>query len=358
MSNFLDLYVLQSVPASCINRDDSNMPKTVIYGGTLRSRVSSQAWKHAMREDFKKYADQDDLFASHRTLLIPQLLSAEIQKQAPDVSKEDADQLSIKVIKDTAGIKMKKNEMKTSALLFLSQVQIEKLAQLALTHADTLEQDKKEVKSQLTRILKKDNSLDLALFGRMVADDANLSTYASSQVAHAFSVNTIEPEYDYFSAADDDSHTQGSAMLDAVGYNSSTLYRYANINLSALKHNLGDAEDVFIKGIKFFIKDFALSMPTGKENSYANKTLPYYVLAVIRDDTPVNLASAFESAIDSNHGFMQLAINRLEEENKKDLVFVDKPVFSYVSTTLKSNINNQGTLNELIENITNQIKGE
>lgn len=358
MSNFLDLYVLQSVPASCINRDDSNMPKTVVYGGTLRSRVSSQAWKHAMREDFKKYADQDDLFASHRTLLIPQLLSAEIQKQATDMSKEDADQLSIKVIKDTAGIKMKKNEMKTSALLFLSQIQIEKLAQLALTHADTLEQDEKEVKSQLTRILKKNNSLDLALFGRMVADDANLSTYASSQVAHAFSVNTIEPEYDYFSAADDDSHTQGSAMLDATGYNSSTLYRYANINLSALKHNLGDAEDVFIKGIKFFIRDFALSMPTGKENSYANKTLPYYVLAVIRDDTPVNLASAFESAIDSNHGFMQLAINRLEEENKKDLVFIDKPVFSYVSTTMKSNINNQGTLNELIKNITNQIKGE
>lgn len=358
MSKFLDLYVLQSVPASCINRDDSNMPKTVVYGGTLRSRVSSQAWKHAMREDFKKYADQDDLFASHRTLLIPQLLSAEIQKQSSAMSKEDADSLSKKIIKEKAGITMKKKEMKTSALLFLSQVQIEKLAQLALTHADALEQDKKEIKKQLAKILKHHNSLDLALFGRMVADDANLSTYASSQVAHAFSVNTIEPEYDYFSAADDDSHSQGSAMLDSVGYNSSTLYRYANVNLSTLKHNLGDAEDVFIKGIQFFIKDFALSMPTGKENSYANKTLPYYVLAVIRDDTPVNLASAFESAIDSNHGFMQLAINRLEEENKKDLVFVNKPVLSYVATTMKSNITNQGTLNDLIENITNQIKGE
>ena len=51
---FVDFHVIQTVPPSCINRDDTGSPKTAIYGGSRRARVSSQAWKHAMREYFKK----------------------------------------------------------------------------------------------------------------------------------------------------------------------------------------------------------------------------------------------------------------------------------------------------------------
>ena len=46
---YLDIHVLQTVPASNINRDDSGAPKTALYGGVTRARVSSQSWKHAMR---------------------------------------------------------------------------------------------------------------------------------------------------------------------------------------------------------------------------------------------------------------------------------------------------------------------
>lgn len=49
---YVDLHVIQTVPPSCINRDDTGSPKTAIYGGTTRARVSSQAWKHAMRKYF------------------------------------------------------------------------------------------------------------------------------------------------------------------------------------------------------------------------------------------------------------------------------------------------------------------
>ena len=51
---YLDVHVLQTVPPSCVNRDDTGSPKTAIYGGTTRARVSSQAWKHAMREMFRE----------------------------------------------------------------------------------------------------------------------------------------------------------------------------------------------------------------------------------------------------------------------------------------------------------------
>ena len=41
---YIDLYAIQSVPPSNLNRDDTGSPKTAIYGGALRARVSSQAW--------------------------------------------------------------------------------------------------------------------------------------------------------------------------------------------------------------------------------------------------------------------------------------------------------------------------
>ena len=49
---YVDFHVLQTVPPSCVNRDDTGSPKTAVYGGAVRARVSSQAWKHAMRVMF------------------------------------------------------------------------------------------------------------------------------------------------------------------------------------------------------------------------------------------------------------------------------------------------------------------
>ena len=46
---FMDVHVIQTLPPSNINRDDSGSPKTAQYGGVRRARVSSQAWKRAMR---------------------------------------------------------------------------------------------------------------------------------------------------------------------------------------------------------------------------------------------------------------------------------------------------------------------
>lgn len=34
---YVDFHVLQTVPPSCINRDDTGSPKTAIYGGVTRA---------------------------------------------------------------------------------------------------------------------------------------------------------------------------------------------------------------------------------------------------------------------------------------------------------------------------------
>lgn len=34
---YIDFHVLQTVPPSCVNRDDTGSPKTAVYGGSVRA---------------------------------------------------------------------------------------------------------------------------------------------------------------------------------------------------------------------------------------------------------------------------------------------------------------------------------
>ena len=44
--------------------------------------------------------------------------------------------------------------------------------------------------------------VDIALFGRMVADATDINLDAAAQVAHAISVHAVDNETDYFTAVD------------------------------------------------------------------------------------------------------------------------------------------------------------
>lgn len=346
---YIDINVIQTVPSSNINRDDTGSPKTAIYGGVTRSRVSSQSWKRAVRLAFKEESEEQNLLQGYRTLESPNLLSKKLVELDSNLSDEDAMKKSLEVF-DAAKIKYDKHN-KTKALLLISKGQIYKLAKYAL---DNDELDSKEVKKALSN----DNSLDLALFGRMVADDPSLNVDAACQVAHAISTHAIVPEFDFFTAVDDQQaeDTSGSAMMGTIEYNSSTLYRYANINVDELINNLGSVE-LAIKGIELFIKDFALVMPTGKENTFANKTLPKYVMITVREDTPVNLVSAFENPIKSHDGYVQESIDRFENEYKETLKFVEEPIFTEVLTDKKSKIENQANdIKDLVNRVAEVVK--
>ncbi|BDR57038.1 type I-E CRISPR-associated protein Cas7/Cse4/CasC [Xylocopilactobacillus apis] len=309
---YLDINVLQAVPSSNINRDDTGAPKTALYGGVIRSRVSSQSWKRAMRHAL----NDKNLGSGLRTVKLAQLLKEKIMSLDSSLSESDADNKVKEVFKST-GIKQKKED--TAALLLVSQGQVEKIAQYLLDHEEI---DKKELKE----IFNGNQSVDLALFGRMVADNPELNVEGSSQVAHAISTHEVVPEFDYFTALDDlqKEDTTGATMLGSIEYNSSTLYRYANLNFPELVHNLG--AETAVEGAVEFIKSFVLSMPTGKQNTFANKTLPNYVMISFRTDTPVNLVSAFEEPVKSNRGYVKPSIKKLEKEYQNTLKMVDTPI--------------------------------
>ena len=172
---YVDFHVLQTVPPSCVNRDDTGSPKTAVYGGATRARVSSQAWKHAIRKMFaEEMADMVE--TGKRTLKATDLVAGELAALAPELDnarlKKDA-----KKALENAGIKLKDDN--NAALLFLSTAQARALARLAAEDC--------EEKDDYKKALKENPSVDMALFGRMVASDPSLNYDAAAQVAHSSS---------------------------------------------------------------------------------------------------------------------------------------------------------------------------
>lgn len=216
--------------------------------------------------------------------------------------EKDAAKLAKKTL-DNAGIK--NDEKGTKALFFISQAQIKALAQLAVEECA----DKKEYKKALSTA----PSADIALFGRMVADDPSLNFDAAAQVAHSISTHAVQNEYDYFTAVDDCQveDNAGAGHLGTVEYNSATLYRYATVNVMELERHLGAEKAAEV--VRSFGEAFIRSMPTGKQNTFANRTLPDAVYVTIREDQPVNLCGAFERAVrKSTEGYAEPSKSALQ----------------------------------------------
>ena len=316
MSTYVDIHVIQNLPPSCVNRDDSGSPKSAVYGGVRRLRVSSQSWKRATRLYFNDLLDAKDVGV--RTKRVAELLAARITEDAPDLAG-NATKLAEEVFK-TARIKLSPPRNKKDAppesgyLLFLSTSQVERLAELAITSAHSGEAlDAKAVK----KVFKEAHAVDIALFGRMVADDTDLNVDAACQVAHAISTHAAENEYDFFTAVDDEKNRSeeedaGAGMMGTVEFSSATMYRYATVNVDLLRHNLGDSEAT-LRALEVFVRGFCLSMPTGKQNTFANRTLPEAVVVTVREDQPVSLVGAFEEAVPAQgaHGYVARSVEAL-----------------------------------------------
>lgn len=320
----IDVYAIQVVPPSNINRDDTGSPKTAIYGGVQRARVSSQAWKRAMREMFPELLPAERLGV--RTKLAIARIAEKICELRPEFA-EDAEAMAEDVLKAT-GVKVKASTRKgetegaksTEYLVFIAESELSALAELAVNWkeaGDGGEKTAAQRKKDVSKVFHGAQAIDIALFGRMLADAPDLNTDACSQVAHAISVDRVTQEYDYFTAVDDcaPEDNAGAGMIGTVSFNSSTLYRYATVNVDELFSLVGDAEAA-AEGVAAFVRAFACSMPTGKQNTFANRTLPSAVVVAFRDQQAINPVSAFETPIrpSEDASISQRATERLGAE--------------------------------------------
>ncbi len=340
---FLDVHAIQTLPPSNINRDDTGSPKTAQYGGIRRARVSSQSWKRAIREYFYENSEQSNV--GTRSLNVIEYVADKIMKLDESIDKEKALKMSDDIF--NAG-KVKTKDFKAKALFFLGEIQADRLAEAAVNGVT----DKKEIQ----KIFKENPAIDIALFGRMVADDPYLNEDASCQVAHSISTHGIETEFDFFTAVDDlaPQDNAGAGMLGTVEFNSSTMYRYANIAVHELLKQLENKEAT-INTLKIFVEAFANSLPTGKINTFANQTIPQVILVTLRKDRPVSFVSAFEEPVKSRDGFVDKSIEKLVDEYENVKKFVEEPIFTIVLSTRDLNLKDQFAKPESIKDMLNQL---
>ncbi|MFJ8692803.1 type I-E CRISPR-associated protein Cas7/Cse4/CasC [Streptomyces roseolilacinus] len=321
----VDVHALQTVPPSNLNRDDTGSPKTALYGGVPRARVSSQAWKRATRKHFENTLDASQLGV--RTKRVAELLAERIERLEPSLEgAPEALALAVETLKAATGSKIEVPKRKADAakkagekepapeasyLMFLSSRQLDRLAELAVEGAKDITAffKDKENKARAREAADTRHSVDIALFGRMVADSADINVDAAAQVAHAISVHQVETESDYFTAVDDRNTDAepGAGMIGTVDFNSATLYRYAALDINLLAANLGKglredepAATPVRRAVEAFLDGFVASLPTGKINTFGNHTLPEAVIVKIRSRRPISFVGAFEEPVSSS----------------------------------------------------------
>lgn len=328
MTTYVEIHALQTLPPSNINRDDTGTPKTAIFGGVTRARVSSQSWKRAIREDFNSTLDPKEV--GTRSRLLVSEIARLIAQRDPNLA-DNAEELAVNVM-EAAGFKKpvpktkKKGEVagtpETGYLVFMSQIQLESLAEAAVKASGEAKPLDAMKAAKVKNLVDADHSIDIALFGRMVADSTDLNVDGACQVAHALSVHEATPEYDFYTAVDDarsrdeDAEDSGAGMMGTVGFTSSTLYRYAAIGIDQLRTNLGN-DDAVAKAVEAFMRSFVNAIPNGKQNSMAHGTRPAVVLVTIANGQPTNLVGAFEEPVQRDGGFLTPAINRLAKHAKE-----------------------------------------
>jgi len=122
-------------------------------------------------------------------------------------------------------------------------------------------------------------------------------------------------------------------MIGTVEFNSSTLYRYATLDVNRLADNLGDAVATR-RAVEAFVDSFVRSMPTGKQTTFANRTLPEAVVVLVRDSQPINLVGAFENPVRESEraGRIKQASATLRDEALEiERAYGETPVTSWVT---------------------------
>ena len=347
---FIDFHVIQTVPPSCVNRDDTGSPKTAQYGGVQRARISSQCWKHAMRQMFSENFDESELGV--RTKKIVEMVANAIIAIDGTKDENEANGLAETVI-SKAKVQIKKNdktqESEAKALFFMTRKQAENLARLIISDNDPSTKDAQTA-------LNAGYGIDVSLFGRMVADDPSLNTDACSQIAHSISTHRVDNEFDFYTAVDDRApeDNAGAGMMGTIEFNSATLYRYATVAVHELYKQIPDGA-VLAKTTQEFAHAFITSMPTGKQNTFANQTLPDAVLVCLRYDQPINLAGAFESPIkNQGEGYVRASCSELVKYAKSVYEsFAEPPEETFMIGSRLAEYGTQVSLQGLFDSLQN-----
>ena len=294
MTRFVQLHVLTSYPPSNLNRDDTGRPKTALVGDANRLRISSQSQKRAWRtSDAFEAAMAGHLGTRTKRMgneVFGALLAGGIaEKSAREWAKEIARQFG----KPKSDKKIEKD----------LDLEIEQLAHLSPEEQDAIHAltavlvGRKEAPTadELKLLSNPRRAVDIAMFGRMLADHPEFNMEAAVQVSHAITVHRAAVEDDYFVAVDDlnKRDESGASHIGERGYGAGLFYLYVVIDRELLKKNLGSDDALAGRALAALVNAVTTVSPTGMQNSFASRAYASYVLAEKGDQQPRSLAQAF-----------------------------------------------------------------
>jgi CRISPR system Cascade subunit CasC len=321
----IELHILQSFPVSCLNRDDVGAPKSAIFGGVPRARLSSQCLKRAIREYAKDNLPQAK-FGGHRTKLIVKPLAEALRKHGlgdENLATATAENIADKLAKLDA--KKKGEDAQVGTLTFLAPAEIDgiakEVAQMVAADAQTKDYEKKI--DQFAKKAGLMDGADIALFGRMAASMPSLTLEGAAMFSHALSTHKVENDLDFFSAVDDlkpKGDDAGAGMIGTLEFNSAVYYRYAAINLDLLRDedHLGRLDPVERRQIvSAFIQATVLAVPGARKNSMNASVPPSFLLGTYKDaGQPVQLINAFEEPLRGT-GLIEASCKRLLDHHRQ-----------------------------------------
>jgi CRISPR system Cascade subunit CasC len=340
MSRFLQLHLLTFYPPSNLNRDDTGRPKTAVIGGTTRLRLSSQALKRAWRTSDAFEAALAGHLAS-RTQRFGEIVHDHLIARGMEAAKAQATAIRIGAVFGKPEEDAKKNPLYIRQLAFISpdeQRRALELADLALA-GETI------APSAETVLQHSDSAVDLAMFGRMLADHAEFNRDAAVQVAHAFTTHAVPVEDDFYTAVDDlkkPSEDTGAGFIGEAGFGSGVFYLYLCVDRVKLTANLGGNAALAQAGIAALITACATVAPSGKQNSFAALARAHYILAESGDAQPRTLAGAFAKSAGATDPIAESARSLKAWRAQLDDAYGDAPA------TCEMQVGEKGTLSDII----------
>lgn len=379
----IEFHILQSFPVTCLNRDDVGAPKTAVVGGVTRARVSSQCWKRAVRMampdvggvqlakrtklignligDACKKLGADDISARKCGLSVESIFSKEARK------KFEAAQKNGEFLFDESDAPSSDDseDSKSDTLIFMGQKEIEALAhkfeENAFDYEKVFPLSEKKPEKILEKLIGKAqfaltdelDGLDIALFGRMIAQAPTLDVEAAASFSHAISTHKVTNQIEFFTALDDFSEAQGSAHMGTLEFNAATYYRYITLDLGQLYETMGNNDEFFPQAIEAFIKALYIAVPSARQTSQAGFCTWDYAKVLVREGQGVQLS--FETPVKARDGgYLQPSI----EEVKNQLAKKEKlsgSLFGKIKE-FEFGINEDFSIDHLIEGVKSAVK--
>ena len=376
---FAQIHTLHSYPAALLNRDESGLAKRMPYGGSFRTRISSQALKRHWRDatgtgSFVGIQGFEDSVRSrstvNRLVVDPLRLSAAAADDILDALEEEFN-------KGVYGARATEEGARQPLLLGSSEVEYLKSKAAEILQACVKEWDNEE--KQVTAIREAvgklfslraarngegenfaafrrqtalPGGLMSALFGRMVTSDPGANVDAAVHVAHSMTVHEEESESDYYTVVDDlrNRHEDlGAAHIGDTELTAGLFYGYVVVDLPTLVSNLtGSMPNAFLVEdrtlaadvLSVLINVVSTVTPGAKLGSTAPYSYADWVMVEIGERQPRSLAAAFRtpvharlsSALDALHGYIRAIDETYGEGESRRALYVG---FANEETSIK-----------------------